>query len=58
MVRIGRLIIDESSVAKVVSDSKSGTTTLYALGASGLVQLASFKKHAAPAWKTFKGYAD
>ena len=58
MVRIGRLIIDEAAVAKVVSDSKKGTTTLYALGASGLVPLASFKKHAAAAWKQFKGYAD
>lgn len=58
MVRIGRLVIDEHSVAKVVSDSKSGTTTLYALGASGLVQIASFKKHASSAWKLFKGYAD
>lgn len=58
MIRIGRLVIDEGSVAKVVRDAKAGTTTLYALGSNGLVELASFKKHAASAWETFKEYAD
>lgn len=55
MVRIGRIVLNEDLVVKVVSSKKDKTTYLY--GSDGHL-LASFKKHAAVAWNFFKSSAD
>lgn len=50
MLRIGRTVINQSEVVKVVSDDRSKSTTVYFKGGVK----ASYKKHAAAVWNYFK----
>ena len=50
MIRIGRVVVDETQVSKVVHDSKAKSTVLY--GSNG-VELATFNKYHQEAFDYF-----
>lgn len=50
MLRVGRMVINESLITKVVSDDKTKSTIVHFQGGN----TAKFKKHASAAWNYFK----